>query len=88
MSEATGVLVIAGSPGREAEQRFEWNGNPEDRAVARAAFDRMLAEGGIFASVVDSPGRSTQVRSFDEVEAIERERGTVTAKVSRQVVGG
>lgn len=87
MSGTTGVLELLATDTRSGE-RFEWNGNPDDRAVARGAFDRIVAEGGYLATVVDTPSSGTHVRTFDEVEQVERERGTVTVQVSRQIVGG
>lgn len=82
---ATGTLEIAGYGTRT---KYEWNGNVADREAARAAFDEAWAYGMTLASVVDSPGHETQVRSFDEIEKIEKERGVVTAHQSAPLVGG
>lgn len=87
--EATGVLeILPGDTDTSGIKRFEWNGDADDRAAARTAFEEVVAYGGVLATVVDAPGHATQVRTFDEVEEIERERGTVAVQVSRQIVGG
>lgn len=85
MGSPTGVLKVITPAGTET---FEWNGIPEERQVARSEFERRMASGAYMASVVDSPGKSTQVRTFDEVEKVEKERGLVEARISPALVGG
>lgn len=87
MASPSGVLEVVAVEGGETK-RYEWKGDAADREAARAAFEEVVARGGYLAMVVDSPRKMTQVRTFDEIEEIERERGAVTAQVSRQVVGG
>ena len=82
---ATGTLEIVGYGTR---QTYEWNGNVADRAAARAAFDQAFVDGLTLASVVDTPGHSKQVHTFSEIEQIEKERGTVEARVFGPLVGG
>lgn len=82
--EATGVIDVRVTP----HLRYEWNGNPHDRNVAREAFQQMMTSGYFFATVTESPGKARQVRTFAEVEEIERERGTVTVEVTTALNGG
>jgi hypothetical protein len=87
MDGKTGTLdVIDDVDG--AVRRYEWNGDPEDRLAAWRAFDEVVAGGGFLATIVDGPREMTHVRSFTEIEEREREAGTVTAQISRQLVGG
>lgn len=86
MAEATGLLTIKESDGTTKE--FSWNGDVTDRAAAKAAFDAAMSEGGKLAVAFDSPGKSRQVRSFTEVEQIEKERGVVSAQITTGLVGG
>lgn len=85
MSEPTGVLEIdrAGKT-----TRYTWNGDAEDRAAARKAFEDATAMGAFLGVVLDAPGKGHQVRTFDEVEEVEREKGVVTARISSPLVGG
>jgi hypothetical protein len=69
-------------------RNYAWNGNPADRAIARAAFKALSVTGSFLAATVDAPGRMTQVRSFDEIEATEARTGTVEVEVTRPLVGG
>lgn len=85
MSAPTGTLEIARGGTRET---FSWNGDVEDRAAAKAAFDAALAGGGVMAVVHDAPGKSHQVRDFTEVEKVERETGVVSAEITTALVGG
>ncbi len=84
-SGMTGTLDVVTPKGVETHQ---WNGNVENRATARKAFEAMMESGGFLAVVHDSPGRSHQVRSWDEIERVEKERGVVSAQVSTAIVGG
>jgi hypothetical protein len=85
LSDVTGTLDVVTSQGVETHQ---WNGNVEDRNAARAAFESLMKTGSYLAVVHDSPGKSHQVRSFDEVEQVEREKGVVEAQISPALVGG
>lgn len=67
---------------------FEWNGDVKDRQAAREAFEGMMRDGYYLAVVSDGPKKAHQVRTFDEIEEVERERGTVTARISTALVGG
>lgn len=85
MGPATGTLDIV----RGAERRtYAWNGNVEDRAVARQAFEDAIAAPGTLAVAFTSPGKGKQVRSFQDVEEIERETGVVSAQVTTGLKGG
>jgi hypothetical protein len=66
---------------------YEWNGVVEDRDLARGAFDRAVASGAL-AVAYDSPKTGTVVRSFTDVEEIEKEKGTVTVRVTKPLAGG
>lgn len=81
----TGVLKVD-TP--KEHLTLEWNGVPEDREAAKAEFEKRMATGAYLASVVDSPGRATAVRTFDQIEQIEKDRGTVEVKVSPALIGG
>lgn len=86
MGAATGTIEIhQGSGSREV---YAWNGNPEDRAQARAAFEAAMKRGSVFAAAVVSPGRATQVRTFEQIEDIERTQGQVTVQVNPALRGG
>lgn len=85
MGEATGVLKVV-TP--TETKTLRWNGVPEDKAAAKAEFEKRMATGAYLATVVDSPKSSTQVRTFDEIEAVEKERGLVEARISPALVGG
>lgn len=85
MEGATGTMEIKTGHTRET---YSWNGNDDDRARARAVFHRMLTIGGALATVWDAPHTGHQVRSFAEVEQVERERGTVRVTITPQVRGG
>lgn len=80
-----GVLQIRKPSGIET---FEWNGDPGERQTAREAFETLMRTGQYMASVTDTPNRSTQVRTFREVEQVEQERGFVEAVISPALVGG
>lgn len=86
MAEATGLLTIKRETGTTEE--FTWNGDVKDRAAAKAAFEAAMAGGGKLAVAFDSPGKGKQVRSFEEIEQIEKERGVVSAQISTGLVGG
>jgi len=81
----TGVLEVLAPEGIES---FEWNGNPEDRARAREAFETRMRSGMYLATVGTTPGRSEQISSFAEAEQVEQEKGTVTVTISPALVGG
>lgn len=82
---STGQLDVITENGRET---YRWNGDQADRDAARAAFDKVIAETGGFAAVVDSPGKTRQVRSFDEVIERGDKTGTVTVQITRPIAGG
>lgn len=85
MGPATGTLDIV----RGAEKKtYAWNGNVEDRAVARQAFDEAIGVPGSLGIAFTSPGKGKQVRSFQDVEEIERETGVVSAQVTTGLKGG
>ena len=81
----TGMLEII-SPGKT--ETLTWNGIVEEREAARAAFEKAVRTGYFFASVVDSPGKSHQVRTFAEVEDVEKERGVVSVRIHPSIQGG
>ena len=85
MGKPTGVLDVSTSTGKET---YSWNGRSKDREATRAAFNELMKSGSYLAVVFDGPAKATQVRTFEEIEQIERERGVVTAQVSRSLVGG
>lgn len=60
-----GVLII---PDRTGDAKLMWNrGNPDEIAVARAAFDTALGRGSMIYKAVGKEGtRGEQVRQFDE----------------------
>lgn len=80
-----GILEVRKPTGTET---FAWNGDPADRQAARSAFESLMRTGQYMASVSISKGRSEQVRTFAEVEAIEKERDYVEAVISPALVGG
>lgn len=80
-------MDVIGGPLREKET-FEWNGDVKDRAKAREAFEAATASGAFLAIVQEGPGKAKQVRTFEEIEKIEKEQGTVTVQVSPALVGG
>lgn len=88
MSETTGVTGTLDILNDEGVEHYGWNGDVRDRAVAREAFEAVLADGGVLAVVADSATKATQVRTWDDVEKVEAERGVVAVQVTRQVVGG
>lgn len=81
----TGTLKVV-TP--EGITPYTWNGNPVERAEARAAFDELMKTGAYMATVVEGPKNATQIRSFDEAEIIEKERGVVEVRVSPALAGG
>lgn len=81
----TGILDVMDVHG--VPLRFAWNGNPDDRAEARRAFEAAVATGSL-ASVWTGPRESVQVHSFEQVEEMERDLGTVEVTVRPRVVGG
>lgn len=87
MSEATGTLVV-----RElgVTTTYAWNGNPEDKEAARRAFNDFASRTSYVAVAFDSPKAKTgsRVRTFEEIEQIEAERGVVVAQITRGLVGG
>jgi hypothetical protein len=83
---ATGVLDIY-MPNSKP-QTFMWNGNAEDQALARSAFERTLATGHYLAHVTESPGKARQVSSWSEVEKTEKEQGAVSVQLTPQIAGG
>jgi hypothetical protein len=85
MGSPTGQLVVRSHTGTKT---YEWNGRVEDREDARAAFLDVMETGGYLAVVHDEPGKSHQVRTFDEVLDVEKERGVVSAHISPALVGG
>lgn len=85
MSGVTGTLDVLGPRGVKT---FTWNGNVKDRETAQAAFTELMKSGSYLAVVHDSPGKSHQVRDFDEVLNIEKERGSVSAQISPGLAGG
>lgn len=85
MGAATGVLKVVLPVG---EETFEWNGIPKERAQARAEFEKRMGNGQFLATVVDAPGQRSQVRSFAEIEKIEKERGEVFVVMTPALVGG
>lgn len=85
MNGPTGVLDVVTATGT---RRYEWNGNPVDRAAARAAFDEMMKTGSFLAVIHDEPQKAHQIRTFDEIEQVEEERGVVSAQIGTALVGG
>jgi hypothetical protein len=85
MTEMTGLLQVVTPAGTET---FEWNGNPLERAAAKTEFEARMATGTYLASVRTSARSWSQVRSFSEVELVEKEQGKVEAKISPALVGG
>lgn len=85
MSPKTGTLKVI-TP--QETLTYEWNGVKADRDAARAEFETRMESGAYLATVVESPHKSTQVRTFDEVEKVEQERGVVEARISSALVGG
>lgn len=67
---------------------LSWNGEVEDREAARNAFDALMKGGFALAVVFDGEDRGHQVRSFTEIEEVERERGVVHAQISPALIGG
>lgn len=85
MGAATGTLKVTTPKGTDT---FSWNGIPKERAAARATFERLMASGNYLASVVDAPGRQTQIRTFDEAEQVEKQKGVVEVRMTPAIVGG
>lgn len=85
MGEPTGVLTIKKG---DVKETYSWNGDVQDRAAARNAFDAMMAQGGVLAVAFTSPGKGKKVSSFSEIEEIERETGVVSAQITTGLVGG
>ena len=85
MGEATGTLDVVRAGAKET---YSWNGDLNDRAAAKAAFESLMSTGSWLATVADGPRTSHQVRSFDEVEQVEKERGVVSVQISHALVGG
>jgi hypothetical protein len=87
MSETTGTLYVRD---RGVVLAYPWNGNVDDREAARAAFDAFTTAGSFIAVAFDSTvtRKGSRVETFEEVERIERERGTVVVQVTRALVGG
>lgn len=85
MADATGSLTVVSTAGRKT---YTWNGEVADKEAARAAFNGAMENGYFLATVVDSPGKLTQVGSFNEVLDVEKERGFVTAQITPSLQGG
>ncbi len=85
MGEATGTLDIVRTG---VKQTLTWNGHEPDRQAARAAFEELMRSGSYLATVADGPRTGHQVRTFDEVEQVEKERGVVSVQISHAIVGG
>lgn len=85
MADAT-VVVTVNRP--DQVQTFSCNGIPEERAAARAEFDKIMKSRQYFAFVETAPGRGEQVRSFDEIEKLEKQLGTVNVNVQPALQGG
>lgn len=81
----TGTLDVVTPMGT---QQLTWNGVVEDREAARAAFDAVMGTGAALAVVFDGESRGHQVRSFTEIEEVEKERGVVHAQISPALIGG
>lgn len=86
MGEATGTLNVV-TPG--AKESISWNGVPADREAARARFEEVMATKTYFAfAEAPTMKKAQQVRTFDEIEQIEKREGAVTATVQPSLVGG
>lgn len=85
MSKSTGILRVVTPAGIES---FEWNGVQADRVAARTEFEARMETGTYLASVRMGERNWSQVRSFSEVELVEKEMGMVEAKISPALVGG
>lgn len=82
---ATGTLnVRAGA----RQDTYQWNGDVEDRSLARHRFEELAMTGHYLMVAYTEPTKGTQVRSFDEVEDLERQHGTVTVEATTALVGG
>jgi len=89
MSAATGTLTVRTKLG-ERDEVFAWNGHPQDRLEAKRAFETAVKKGGVLAVAFAGTQvkEGTRVSTFEEVEKIEKEAGTVTVRVSPGLVGG
>ena len=86
MSEKTGTLMVISPSGTDV---FEWNGIQADRDKAKAEFDARMETGNYLASAGMVGARSRdQVRSFSEVEQMEKQFGQVEVQISPALVGG
>lgn len=85
MGKTTGMLEVL-TP--EKIETYSWNGVKADRDAARAEFEKRMQSGMYLATVTDSPGHRSQVRTFDEVEQIEQTRGQVEVQISPALAGG
>lgn len=79
-NEESTITVLA--PDRE--ETVIWNGSNRERAVE--LFDQ-YTEMGYLATVTEGPGRRRQVRSFTEIDELEK-TGTVEVLLSQPLVGG
>lgn len=59
-----------------------------DREAAKSEFESRVKSGAYMATVVDSPGKAHAVRSFAEVEEVEKQKGVVEVRISPAIVGG
>ena len=86
MTDKTGTLTVISPTGTNVH---EWNGIQADRDRAKAVFDSLLATGNYLASagMVGTRTRD-QVRTFSEVEKMEKEFGQVEVQISPALVGG
>jgi hypothetical protein len=64
----------------EGTRTFSWNGQPKERAAAKAEFDALMKTGAYLAYSVESPGKASAIREFDpELEDV---------RLSPRLVGG
>jgi hypothetical protein len=87
VSSKTGMLTVISPTGTDV---YEWNGIQSERDAAKAVFIDRMKTGNYLASAAPTKdaGHREQVRTFDEVEQIEREHGQVTVQISTALVGG
>lgn len=81
----TGTLSVVTPDG---VSRYDWNGNIEDRKRAREAFNDAMGSGYFLAVIQEGPGKARQAKSFEDVEQVEKEKGTVEVQISTALVGG
>ncbi len=84
----TGIMDVFRPYEVPRRKTFEWNGEIEDREVAKKVFEAAIASGSYLASVVTAPGEAAQVNKWSEVEAVEKEQGEVVVMLTPAIAGG